>query len=61
MKYGFYECPYLANRRLSKCYEHARDQGTLGSVAGCRHSRTPGRTYDFLRSQIMVANRPGGP
>jgi ribosomal protein L9 len=19
------------------CYEHARDQGTLGSVAGCRH------------------------
>jgi hypothetical protein len=25
------------------CYEHARDQGTLGSVAGRRHSRTPGR------------------
>jgi hypothetical protein len=31
-----------------KCYEHARDQGTLGSVTGCRHSRTPGGTYDFL-------------
>jgi hypothetical protein len=30
------------------CYEHARDQGTLGSVAGCRHSRTPGRTHGFL-------------
>jgi hypothetical protein len=30
------------------CYEHARDQGTLGLVASCRHGRTPGRTYGFL-------------
>jgi hypothetical protein len=40
------------------CYEHARDQGTLGSVAGCRHSRTPGRTHGFL----IGKKRPrGGP
>jgi hypothetical protein len=24
------------------CYEHARDQGTLGSATGYSHSRTPG-------------------
>jgi hypothetical protein len=30
------------------CYEHTRDQGTLGSVASCRHGRTPGRTYGFF-------------
>jgi hypothetical protein len=33
---------------IPRCYEHARDQGTLGSVAGCRHSRTPGRTHSSL-------------
>jgi hypothetical protein len=33
----------LSTKLLPNCYEHARDQGTLGSVAGCRHSRTPGR------------------
>jgi hypothetical protein len=30
------------------CYEHARDQGTLGSVTGYRYNRTPGWTYDFI-------------
>jgi hypothetical protein len=29
------------------CYERARDQGTLGSVAGYRHNKTPGRIYGF--------------
>jgi hypothetical protein len=28
----------------ASCYEHTRDQGTIGSVAACRHSRIPGRT-----------------
>jgi hypothetical protein len=37
------------------CYEHERDQGTLGSVTGCRHSRTPGRTYGFLIGEKEVA------
>jgi hypothetical protein len=37
------------DRKLElECYEHERDQGTLGSVTGCRHNRTPGRTYGFL-------------
>jgi hypothetical protein len=43
------------------CYEHARDQGTLGSVAGCRHSRTPGRTYGFLIGIGWTCDGPGSP
>jgi hypothetical protein len=47
-------------RNIPLCYEHARDQGTLGSVAGCRHSRTPGRTYGFLIGKKWPYGRPGG-
>jgi hypothetical protein len=43
------------------CYEHARDQGTLGSVAGCRHSRTPGRTSGFLIERGGSCSGPDGP
>jgi hypothetical protein len=32
------------------CYERTCDQGTIGSVAALRHSRTPGRTMGFLVS-----------
>jgi hypothetical protein len=39
----------------TQCYEHERDQGTLGSLTGCRHSRTPGRTYGFLIGKGGVA------
>jgi hypothetical protein len=42
------------------CYEHARDQGTLGSVAGCRHSRTPGRTHGFAMGKRWPRSGPGG-
>jgi hypothetical protein len=44
-----------------KCYEHTRDQGTLGSVTGCRHSRTPGRTYGFLIGRRRSNGGPSGP
>jgi hypothetical protein len=42
-------------------YEHACDQGTLGSVTDCRHSRTPGRTYDFLIVRGGPCLGPGWP
>jgi hypothetical protein len=46
---------------IKRCYEHARDQGTLGSVAGCRHSRTPGGTYGFLIRRGWPRGRPSSP
>jgi hypothetical protein len=54
---------YLKRRKLRSppCYEHARDQGTLGSVTGCRHNRTPGRTYGFLIGKRWPYSRPSNP
>jgi hypothetical protein len=34
---------YLFDTKAAKCYEHARDQGSLGSATGYSHSRTPRR------------------
>jgi hypothetical protein len=45
---GHVPAPQLANPLLPKCYEHARDQGILGSVAGCRYNRTPRRTHGLV-------------
>jgi hypothetical protein len=42
---------------IAQCYERERDQGTLGSVAGCRHSRTPGRTCGFLIGSGRMVTR----
>jgi hypothetical protein len=48
-------------RGSGDCYEHARDQGTLGSVTGRRHSRTPGKTRGSLIDRGWLYGGSGSP